>query len=163
MALSKSTKTTIDLLVPTGLAGAAAWFLFTKTKKIEYVLAGAVIAFVLGYVVTSQLTKAAFTNGPAPVPTGGGCDDYSPVSLVDSIYEDTTCTLCFRKRELYDTLLGLADCQLIKCYNYWNEKYYTDSGKSLTQQISSQSSFFDSNFGQQQSAIALKFSTLNLQ
>lgn len=158
-----SQKKAVDILVPTVLAGVTVWFLFTRTKKVEYVIAGGVIVFALGYIVTSQLTKATLLNGPAPVPTGGGCDSYQPNALIDAIYEDTTCTFCTRDRALYDTLLGLSDCQIIKAYNYWNEKYYTQTNASLAVQIAKQGNFWDDLFGTQQTAIKLKFATLNLQ
>lgn len=161
--LSANTKKTIDLVLPSAAAGFVAWYVFGRSKDWRYVAAAAAITWVLAYAITSQITKAVHVKGPAPVPTGGGCEEYSPVALIDAIHEDTTCTFCFRNRDLYDQLLGLADCQFIKAYNYWNEKYYTETSKSLAVTVSEQSSLFDSRFQQQQSALKNKFATLNLQ
>lgn len=161
--LTKSTKTTIDLVLPSAAAGVVAWYIFGRSKDWRFVLAGAVITWVLLYVIVSRITKTTFVNGPAPVPTGGGCDDYSPIALADAIYNDTTCYLCIRNKDIYTTLLGLADCQLRKLANYWNEKYYSETGKSLPIMIAEESSIVDSQFGLQQAAISAKFKTLNLQ
>jgi hypothetical protein len=163
MAFSPSTKKAVDIMVPSLAAGAVVWVVFKRTKDWRYLAAAAALTFLLAYLITSQLTKVAYVNGPAPVPTGGGCDGYDPTALVDGIYNDTTCTLCLRDRNLYDQLLGLADCQLLKAANYWNGKYYADTGKSLPVMIAAQSSFFDSDFGQQQKGLKAKFATLNLQ
>jgi len=162
MALSKAAKNTIDVLIPAACAGVVAWFLFRRTKKVEYIIGGAAIVFVLAYLVTSRLTKVAFVNGPTPVPTGGGCDDYDPTALGDALYNDIT-GLSFRNHDLYTQLLGLADCQLRKVYNYWNERYYSEDSETLPVAISNETGFWDNEFRTQQAAVKQKFSTLNLQ
>lgn len=163
MALTPTTKKAIDITVPSVVALMVSYFVFGKTKDWRIIVVAAALSFGLTYLVVSKITKTAYIDGPAPVPTGGGCDDYDPTALVDSIYEDCTCTFCFRDRSLYDKLLGLADCQLRKAHNYWNTKYYGDTGKSLALIIADQGNSFDSKFEQQQSALKIKFSTLNLQ
>ena len=161
--MTHSQKKTVDIIAPTLVAGGVLWYLFGKYKDWRVLVAGAVVAWVIVYIIVSQITKVAQVNSPAPVPTGGGCDDYDPKSLTDALHEDITCSLCFRDKSLYTTLLGLADCQLRKVYNYWNANYYSDVKESLPVAIAKESSAFDSQFGYQQAAIKAKFATLNLQ
>lgn len=164
MGLSRSTKTTIDLVTPSLVAGIVAYVLFTKKKDYTVLLAGAAIAFLLSYIIVSKITKAIVSSGPAPVPTGGGCDGYDPKGLIDAIYEDCTCHICFRKKELYTQLLGISDCQIRTAYNYWNANYYGSTGnKSLPVIIMEQGNSFDSAFEELQRGLAAKFNTLSLQ
>jgi hypothetical protein len=163
MALTKTVKSTVDFSSAAVAAGIVAYVMFGKTKDYRVILIGAGIAFLLVYIVVSKITKAVIAQGPAQVPTGGGCDTYDPKALIDSIYTDCTCTFCTRDRTLYDTLLGLSDCQIRTAYNYWNANYYSQVNKSLPIMIAAQGNTFDSQFEQQQAGLSAKFSTLNLQ
>ena len=161
--MTHSQKKTVDIVAPTLVSGGVVWYLFGKYKDWRILVAGAVVAWVIVYIIVSQITKVAQVNGPAPVPTGGGCDDYDPKALTDAIYKDVSCNFCLRDKQLYTTLLGLADCQLRKVYNYWNATYYNENNQSLPVAIADESSWLDSQFGFQQDAIKAKFQTLNLQ
>ncbi len=164
MALTKPVKNTLDFALPSLVAGIVGFTIFSKKKDWKFVLIGTGIAFLLSYIIVSQVTKAFYTNGPAALPTGGGCENYDPTALIDAIYEDCTCTACFRDKELYTTLLGLSDCQLITAYNYWNKNKFASAGSvSLPIMIAQQGNFWDSDFEQQQQALSAKFKTLSLQ
>lgn len=163
MSLSLAAKKNINTIVPLLSAAVVAYLLFFRlNKNWKMTLIFAALAWLVVYIITSKITKTVFNNGPAPVPTGGGCNDYDPTALIDGIHEDITCFWCVRNRNLYDSLLKLADCQLITAYNYWTEKYYSDINMSLPVAIDNESSFFDSDFGQQQKSLQGRFSTLNL-
>ena len=160
--LNKNTKQAVDLGVPSVLAAVLAVFLWNRYKRIDVMAVGALLAFGISWLIVSRVTKVAYLNGPAPVPTGGGCDGYDPTSLGDSIYEDLHCTFCFRKEELYDQLLALADCQLIKLYNYYSEKY----SKSLAREIAEPgtwTSLSGTFTNTQQPLMASRFAKLSLQ
>jgi len=160
--LTKTVKNTIDLSVPAILAGAVAYMLLKAGKGWQFVLIASGIAFLVAYIVTSQVTKAAYLAGPAAKP--GGNANYDPKELIDGIYTDCTCTFCFRQKTLYTTLLGLTDAQLISAYNYWNANYYSQANnQSLPVIIAAQSNTIDSQFEQDQTSLANRFATLGLQ
>lgn len=166
MGLTKTTKNAIDFTAPTVGAGILCVVMFRYKVNWKIILGAAAIAWLLLYLVTTQLTRVAALQGPAPVPTGGGCDDYDPKALMDSIHEDLTCTLCFRKENLYTDLLALADCQLIKCYNYWNANFYPEDKQSLPKAIAAPgtwTSLSGTFTNQLQPQCADRFKTLSLQ
>lgn len=165
MALSKNAKSTINLVVPTSIGGITFFLLMKKGYQVAIITA--IVVVILSWIITAKITKAAYNNSPAPVPTGGGCDGYDPTGLIDAIHEDQTCTFCTRDRSLYDKLLALADCQLIKAYNLWNDKYYTDTNYTLPGIIAksgdSITTKFDLIYSPQVERLADRFKTLNLQ
>lgn len=57
MKITKSTKTTLDLVIPFGLGGFAFWYMYQKTKDIKSAGILAVVAAAVAYVITTQLTK----------------------------------------------------------------------------------------------------------
>lgn len=161
--LTQTTKKQIDFLLPVLLAAIVAFITFKKQKDIKFVVSAGIITLVLGYIITSQITKGLYLKGPAQLPTGPGAENYDPKALIDSIHQDIYCKFCIRNRDLYNQLIARTDAELIKCYNYWNAQYFADDKETLTGAIAGESGFFDSNFGEQQKAMALKFSRLNLQ
>ncbi len=158
-------KKTIDLTAPTLVAALVGWYLLKRIKDWR-ILAGIVGGvWVLTYFITRSITKAARDKGPAPVPTGGGCEAYDPKGLVDSLYSDINEVFGLRNNSLYATLAGLSDCQLIKAYNYWNETYYPEVQQTLPIAIADEvaNSVWNPEFKGQREAVLNKFKTLNLQ
>lgn len=169
MALTHSTKRTLDYTIPTVGTGIMAWVLIKQKYRWEVLIIGIILTFILLYVVVTQVTKKMYTSGPIEIPTGNGqvdpavTENYDPTALIQGIYNDTTCYFCLRNRDLYDQLIALTDGQFVKAYNYWNSNYFSQTHATLPQQIAAQSNFWDSLFGQQQQSLAARFAKLGLQ
>lgn len=160
--LSTSTKKTVDLIIPAAIAGVVIFLLFRSKQKWQVVLGGGAIAFLLAYLITTRVTKAAYLDQPAPVPTGGGCDDYDPTALVTGYYNNYTGWSAW-DTDLLNQFAALGDCQLIKCYNYWNQKYFTEQGLSLTAALAKGGHWWDFSYNSIATNLANRFKTLNLQ
>lgn len=161
MALSKNSKRTIDYTVPTLAAGVAAYLAYRNNKQAKDIAIIAGIVLVIMYIITTQATKAIYLTGPAQVPTGGGCSDYDPTTLANSLKKDITCVMCMRDVSLYNKILELSDCETISLCNYWNKNIYPDVEKSLPMAIADEGGV-NALFKNVQKPLANKFSRLKL-
>ena len=162
MPLTKDDKKSIDLLTPVLIMGVAGFYAYRKTKNWQMIALVLVAAYLLGYIVTSQITRRIYLSGPAPVPTGGGCASYDPSLICVEAHKDIY-SWGFRDLSPYKKMLILADCQLISVYNYWNKVYYREDRETLPQAISNEGSFgvFDDENVKQ--PLLQKFQRLGLQ
>lgn len=159
--LTRSTKQAIDYSAAALAAVITAYVVGKRTSDWKIWAATAIIAAFVVYFIVSRLTKAAYLDGPAPVPTGGGCEGYDPTTLAQALHEDIYCNFCFRDEDLYEQVMGLADCQFIKLYNYYSEKY----GKSLKADIAGENGGWGlvGTFHNNQKLIGARFDRLNIQ
>lgn len=162
MAIKWSTKEEIDKIIPLLGSAYVAYYLYKeKENDVKKVALYSLVAYATLYFLTSYITESAYKKSEPPVPTGGGCDTYSPNSLAKQLKEDIDCSLCLRDRSLYQELISLSDCQLITLYNHWNKEYSDDFG-SLPIAIKGEGNYWDKQFKTQQEAIADRFSRLGL-
>lgn len=140
--MNYQTKRTIDNAVPAVLAGVAGFIAFKKGANWKIVVAAIVIVFVVAYIVTTQVTKNLYTTKPHDVPlvndySTDDCKDYDGTSLARLIKDDYEPPGLFGtffhagSEATYDQVLALSNCQLIRLYNYWNQNYYSQTGKTL--------------------------------
>lgn len=150
--LSDTTKTTINIAVPATVAGIVVFLLWKKGWKVAVPLA--IVAAAISWAITAAITKNLNTPPPpAQVDTNvqggaGGqsaCDAYDPTPLGDAIYNDLTCTWCFRNNDIYDRFLALPSCQFRKVYNYFNSTYYTKTGATIAVMLGNLSTFTSFN------------------
>ena len=162
MALSLSEKKNIDLLAPTVLATLVAGGMIIKKQKDYRVLLLVIVGvWLASYLVTTRITKSIYENGPAPVPTGGGCDNFDPKPFTDAVKDDVySGILTARKVQPYKDLLKLADCQLIKVYNDWNDRYYALDKETIKVAMSGEITGIE--FDSLRTQIFSKFQTLGL-
>lgn len=157
-------KKLIDATAPLLLAIGLLYYLYSQKKPWQWLAIGGIAAYLVAYAVVTQITKTVVSNSPADIQVGAGCDNYDPTALMNGIYNDISCFFCFRDRTLYDTLLGLQDCQFRAAYNYWNDNFYGKAGnQSLPIAIQSQGNALDALFGQQQANLKIRFDQLGLQ
>ena len=162
--LTPSTRSAINLGVPVVLTGITAFMLVKAGKQWKFVLIVCGIVFLVSWIVSQQITKVVASQGPAPVPTGGGCDTYDPKALTDSIYADLNSSWYTSRNDApYNTLLGLSDCQVRTVYNYWNANYFGSFGNLTLPAAIAAASGADAVFANLQPAMADKISTLSLQ
>lgn len=136
MALTLQRKRQIDILLPTLLATVAGVLVFRKKAGDYRLLIAAVIgAFILGYIITSQITKIIYTKGPDAAPVPAGAENYNPSSLAQRLYNDISCWVCLHDFDVYRELAGLSDAQFIKVYNEYNKNFYSKYNETLAVSI----------------------------
>lgn len=139
--MNYQTKRTIDNAVPAVLAGVAGFIAFKKGANWKIVVAAIVIVFIVAYIVTTQVTKNLYVNKPKDVPlvkdySTDDCKDYDGTSLAKLIKDDYDpgflgSIFHTGSAATYNQVLSLSNCQLIRLYNYWNQNYYAETGKTL--------------------------------
>lgn len=162
MALSDNNKKTIDIILPTVAAALAAYYLYRGKKSGKEIAIVAVIAWVLSYIIISQVTRMINRQGPAQKATGGTCDNYDPSGLANRLKEDITCVFCKRDLDIYKEMMALPDCEFITLYNYWNKNIYANLKKTLRVAIEDEGGV-NIPFQSLQEAISDRFQRLNLQ
>lgn len=143
MALTLQRKRQIDILLPTLLATAAGIMVFRKKANDWRLLIAAIIgAFVLGYIITSQVTKIAYSQGPGAVDVGNDAvaQAYDGLPLATRLMNDIY-SWGFRDYTPYEDLMKLTDGQIKQVYNAWNKNFYSKDNETLPVAISGE------NFG----------------
>ncbi len=116
MQLSKQNKRTIDTLTPVVVAAGVGFVSFRKSKDWRFVVATIIIAWLIAYILTSQVTRFFYLKGPAELPTGAGAETYDALPLTTRL-KDEIYSWGFRDDAPYQELLSLNDAQFIKVYN----------------------------------------------
>ncbi|HTN47196.1 MAG TPA: hypothetical protein VL098_12680 [Flavipsychrobacter sp.] len=136
--------------------------IFKKNKDWRVLLLFFLLAFGVIYILTSRITKMIYESGPAPLPTGGGCDGFDPKPYTDAVHEDIYSSFWVsRKHQPYKDLLSLADCQLIKVWNDWNNRYFSEDKQNLKQALDDEIAN-DVTFPVLRSQIFERFKRLNI-
>lgn len=166
MALTLQRKRQIDILLPTLLATAAGVMVFRKKANDWRLLIAAIIgAFVLGYIITSQVTKIAYSQGPAAVPVPANepqAQSFNGLPLAQRLYDDIY-TWGVRNGAPYRDLMNLTDGQFIQVYNAWNKTFFAEDNETLPVAINGESVGLDVSFNQIKPLVMARFARLNLQ
>ncbi len=162
MQLSKQNKRTIDTLTPVVVAAGVGFVSFRKSKDWRFVVATIIIAWLIAYILTSQVTRFFYLKGPAELPTGAGAETYDALPLTTRL-KDEIYSWGFRDDAPYQELLSLNDAQFIKVYNAWNANFYSKDSETLPVAIAGENSGMFTTFKSLQASLAARFTKLNLQ
>ena len=155
-------KRQIDVMIPTVLAAIAGIYAFKKRGATWQTLLVVVIgAFIVSYIVVSQITKYIYTSGPMQLPVGADAQNYNGKPLAERIQVDIY-SWGLRKVAPYKELLSLSDGQLIAVYNAWNENYFGKDGETLTAALAGEWSSWTGEFYTLRDQILERFSRLGI-
>lgn len=147
MAFTKETKKTIDLLVPAVLTAYVGYFFYTKNgKNWQSIAIAAGIAFLLSYIIVSQITKAVYAAATKPedldikpdLSSGGTGSVFNPATYTDRLKKDIY-SYGFRDASIYADLVALSTAELVQVYNDWNERYYSLDSETMIQAMNGES------------------------
>lgn len=161
--LTLQTKKRIDLVVPTLAAFAAAAYAFKKGRSdwrtMIVVLLG---VFIVAYIVTTQVTKTIYSQGPPQLPVGKDAQSYDGLPMATRVFNDTDCFWCFRDVQLYKDILALTDGQLLQVENSWRSNFHSKNNESMREAINAEFSSWSAEFYPLRDALNNRFDSLGI-
>jgi hypothetical protein len=137
MKFTSENKKAIDALVPLGISGGLFYYLYTKGKSWKEIIWLPVAALVLSWLIVKQFTKAALTAAEAPdhvnvdPDAAGQIDqDFNPQPYTDRLKDDIY-SWGWRDSSIYSDLVLLSNANLVKVYNDWTERYFSEDNETM--------------------------------
>lgn len=135
--MTKQTQKNINTIIPFALSAYVAYKAqYGYKRKPEEVVIFTALTLFISAIIVSRITKAiAIQQATESNPTVKPDPVYNPAPLVDAIKKDIYCIACWRDKDLYRTLAALTDAQLVSCWQYWNDQYYTLDTENMYEAI----------------------------
>lgn len=162
MRLTLARKRQIDILLPTVLATIAGIYAFRKKGADYRILVIAVLgAFLVSYIIVTQVTKMIYASGPSAVAVPPGAESFNGMPMAQRLRDDCYDFFSMRDYSLYEDFLKLTDGQIIQVYNAFNKNFFAEYNETLTQAIADEG--FGWVYGGLKDSVLSRMQSLNLQ